>query len=122
MEVAWKNLLTLLYNQQKYEEVIRLADQGIAVLPMAIDLYFPKANALAKLKLNEEAEEVFLYIIEQRPQEVTYLFNLGVLYHHWKRYEKAEIYYEKALQINPYNPTMRDALSKAKRLKMQKAI
>lgn len=123
MELAWKNLLTLLYNEGKYEDVITRADQGISHNPnKEVEFLFPKANALAKLKRNEEAEQVFLYLIEQRPREGIYLGNLGVLYHHWHKYDRAAIYYEKALEVNPGLERLRNALDKVKQKKRQLAM
>lgn len=116
MEVAWKNLLTLLYNERKYDEVIKTADEAQTILPNDMDLQFPKANALAKLKRNVEAEAVFLMLIEKRPGDAVYYANLGVLYHHWKRYDQAAFYYDKALTLNPALDRIQEALDKVKRL------
>lgn len=118
MEVAWKNLLTLLYNQRKFAEVIETANKAIAILPNEIELQFPMANAMAKLKRYEEAEFVFLNLIEKRPHDSVYYANLGVLYHHWKRYERAIVYYEHALALNPNLGELQKAKEKIKRLQL----
>lgn len=122
MDLAWKNLLTLLYNEGKYEDVIVRADQGISYNPKEVEFLFPKANALAKLKRNEEAERVFLHLIEERPHEAIYLGNLGVLYHHWRKYDRAAIYYEEALEVNPGLDRLRNALDKVKQMQRLKAM
>lgn len=114
LEVAWKNLLTLLYNEGKYEEVLATADKAIPILPATVELQFPKANALAKLKRYDEAERTFLEMIERRPGEAIYYANLGVLYHHWRRFHSAAAYYEHALRLDPGLNRISDALSKVK--------
>lgn len=116
LAVAWKNLLTLLYNEGKYAEVVLTANEAISILPSELELQFPKANALAKLKRNDEAEQVFLHLIELRPGDAVYYANLGVLYHHGKRYKEAAEYYQKALALNPTLERIKGALGKVKRM------
>lgn len=118
MHLAWKNLLTLLYNEEKFEETIARADEAFSILPAELELLFPKANALAKLKRNEEAEAVFKHLMEQRPGDAVYPGNLGVLYHHWKRYDQAAIYYRHALALNPQMARLQSALEKVTKLQM----
>lgn len=72
------------------------------------------ANALAKLKRYDEAEQVFQLLIEKRPGDAVYSANLGVLYHHWKKYDNAIFYYEKALALDP-KLGLRGAMDKLKR-------
>lgn len=116
LAVAWKNLLTLMYNQGKYEQVISTANEAISILPNELEFLFPKANALAKMLRNEEAELVFKLLIERRPQEAIYYANLGVLYHHQKKYKESAVYYEKAIDLNPKLERIQGALDKVRRM------
>lgn len=65
-------------------------------------LFFNYANVLGKIEKYQESESYFIKAIEMSPSNASYYANLGVLYHRWKKYDKAKINYEIALKLNPH--------------------
>ncbi len=67
------------------------------------NLYFleGQARSLMSLNRNGDAIEIFLEVIKLNENFETAYSNLGILYDRSGDYNKAIIYYSKALQINP---------------------
>lgn len=113
---AWSNLLALLNNQNRLQEVLAMSDLAARSLPNEPDLLFTRASVLGKLNQFEESEALFKQIIQQNPQQANYYSNLGVLYHRWKRYRRARENYAKALTIDPNLSSVRNHLRQINRL------
>lgn len=97
----WANMLTLLDSEAKIDEVIALSAKALQFLPNDSSIMFLRANALGKLDRFEEAERLYLKIIQLQPKHALYHVNLGVLYHRWNRKAQALDSYRNALKINP---------------------
>lgn len=94
-------MLTLLDSEAKIDEVIALSAKALQFLPNDSSIMFLRANALGKLDRFEEAERLYLRIIQLQPEHALYHVNLGVLYHRWNRKAQAVDSYRNALKINP---------------------
>lgn len=103
----WANMLTLLDNEGKIDEVIDLSAKAFQFLPNDSSIMFLRANALGKLDRFEEAERLYLEIIQLQPMRALYHINLGVLYHRWNRTTQAINSYRKALKIDPNIPKVK---------------
>lgn len=97
----WANILTLLDSEAKIDEVIALSAKALQFLPNDSSIMFLRANALGKVDRFEEAERLYLKIIQLQPEHALYHVNLGVLYHRWNRKAQAVDSYRNALKINP---------------------
>ena len=87
--------------EQPYKNVYNLTAEQIDNLDSA-------ENLMEMHKLNE-SEQLLLKMLEDDPQCVPVLNNLGVLYgKHFCEFEKAIEYYSKVLEIEPDNAWARD--------------
>lgn len=75
--------------------------EALNILPDEANLHFSLAGILGKQSQFKESESHFLSAIRLNPHSPIYHTNLGVLYHRWKKFEKAEQSYQKALSIDP---------------------
>lgn len=80
-------------------------------LPNEPALHFNLANTLGKLNRYQESESHFLMATNLDPTNANYWANLGVLYHRWRKYERAQQSYVHALRLNPSLRSAQDNLS-----------
>ena len=98
---AHSNLIILLDEQSKFDRAKEKAELALTIFPNHPDLYFHLANILGKTNQFNTAELYFLKAIEKKPGNANYYANLGVIYHRWKKPEKAAKMYEKTLRLDP---------------------
>lgn len=98
---AWLNILNLLDELNRNDDVIKLSEDGIKYLGHDPAIYFARGNAFGKLKEYIEAEKAFNVAIKLRPLSALYHSNLGVLYHRWKKIPEAISCYKRALRLDP---------------------
>ena len=96
-----KTLWRFIFVSGRLDDLQLLAHEALHHNPDYAPLHYNVANALGKASRFAESERHFLAAIRLAPFEANYHSNLGVLYHRWKKYEKAEAAYSKALQLNP---------------------
>ncbi|KAK2705210.1 hypothetical protein QYM36_017305 [Artemia franciscana] len=99
--LAWSNLIAMLDNEGNVSKAMMLSKKALKYIPGEPSLHFTMANALGKTGRYQESEDHFLEAIRLMPDNPVYYANLGVLYHRWKKYEKALLYYRLALQLDP---------------------
>lgn len=109
---AWANILAMLDNTGRTEEVLKLSEKAIQQAPNEPSLIFSRANALGKLGRFDEAEQAYLEALARRPNNALYYVNLGVLYHRWSRRLDAAAAYRRALNIDPGHRSARENLAK----------
>lgn len=109
---AWANILAMLDNTGRTEEVLRLSATAMLHAPEEPSLIFSRANALGKLGRFDEAEQAYMEALARRPRNVLYHVNLGVLYHRWSRRLDAAAAYKRALDIDPEHRSARENLAK----------
>lgn len=97
----WANMLTFMDGEGRFDEVVNLSSKALQFLPDDSSIMFLRANAFGKLNRFEDAEELYLKIIQLQPTNALYHVNLGVLYHRWNRKTQAIETYRNALKINP---------------------
>ncbi|KAK7870176.1 hypothetical protein R5R35_012732 [Gryllus longicercus] len=103
--LAWSNMIIMLDN---------------IALPSDAALHFNLANTLGKAGRFAEAEKHFIAAISFDRSNAVYHTNLGVLYHRWKKYNKAEELYRRALEIEPHLRSAHENLAMLRRT-LQKA-
>ncbi|GAB0098958.1 Protein O-mannosyl-transferase TMTC4 [Sergentomyia squamirostris] len=113
---AWANLLALLDNEGKIDEVVRMSALALHHIPNDPAIFFTRANAFGKMGDFAESERLFLKAIELKPNYAMYYANLGVLYHRWQKPSKATEFYQKALKLDPNLRSVRENLSKLNKL------
>uniref|UniRef100_A0A1Y1MPI5 Uncharacterized protein n=1 Tax=Photinus pyralis TaxID=7054 RepID=A0A1Y1MPI5_PHOPY len=107
---AWSNMLVLLDSLGRYKEVLELGRIALMHNPTSAALHFSIANTLGKVQQFEKAEKHFLEAINLNPHSALYYSNLGVLYHRWRRPQRAIEMYRKSLQIDPRMTTAENNL------------
>ncbi|XP_064638552.1 protein O-mannosyl-transferase TMTC4-like [Lineus longissimus] len=96
---AWSNALILLDNLGRLEDAIYIGQQALQHLPNDPQINYQMANIYGKKEKYRESERHFLRAIQVKD---TALFqtNLGVLYHRWGKYSKAEKAYVRSLELD----------------------
>lgn len=113
---AWANILAFLDNDGQTDQVLHVSDKAMFLLPNDPAIMFTRANAFGKLGRFEEAERLYISIIELRPTNALYYVNLGVLYHRWDRRREAITAYEHALKLDPKHHSARMNAMKLRKL------
>lgn len=116
---AWMNQALLLDKSGNREAAISVIKEAKKHIPKEPLVYFNLANMLGRKDEFLEAEENFLKALELKPNSAEFYGNLGVLYHRWGKYDKAGIYYKRALMLEPRNENVLQNVQKLKRA-MQK--
>lgn len=109
---AWANILTLLDNQQLFDDAIRLSDQALRYLPNETSILFIRANVCGKMRNYVESEQLYKRVIKAEPMNALYHSNLGVLYHRWGNVDAATRSYLTAIKLDPKSKTAKDNLAK----------
>ncbi|XP_076347219.1 transmembrane O-mannosyltransferase targeting cadherins 4 isoform X1 [Tachypleus tridentatus] len=108
--VAWNNMIIMLDSTGDLNKAESLAREALRYLPEESSLHFNLANTLGKIGKYQDSEWHFLHAIKLTKNNPSYYTNLGVLYHRWKKYDKAEEAYQQALQMQPGLKSARDNL------------
>ncbi|CAM1296548.1 TMTC1 (predicted) [Pycnogonum litorale] len=98
---AWNNMIIMLDSIGNLKKAVDIAEEALMYLPNEASLHFNLANTLGKLSQYPQSEAHFIQAITLKSDNPAYFTNLGVLYHRWKKYNKAEKAYQMALHINP---------------------
>ncbi|XP_067014529.2 protein O-mannosyl-transferase TMTC4 isoform X2 [Anabrus simplex] len=109
--VAWSNMIIMLDSIGESAKAETVAHEALSVLPTEPSLHFNLANTLGKAGRFAEAEKHFAAAISYDLRNPVYYTNLGVLYHRWKKYDKAEGLYLRALELNPNLQSAKDNLA-----------
>lgn len=115
---AWANILAAHDNAGRTDEVLRLSESALRLVPddEAVTVLFIRANAFGKLGRFEEAERIYLAVIGRRSDYALYFVNLGVLYHRWGGHrDQAMAAYRMALDLEPELSSARENLAKLER-------
>lgn len=103
---AWFNTIVLYDNLNDFINGEKAVKDALRYLPNSDAIYFQYSIMLGKQEKFEDGEKNMLKAISLNPSS-KYYGNLGILYHRWKKYKKAENAYQKCLQLDPNNTEMR---------------
>ncbi len=92
-------------NQERYEEVLLIAEEGLNHFDNEYDLSFivNKGISLSKLERFDEAINLFNDALEKYPVRNEFYTLLGSVYEEKKEYEKALEMYKKSVEMNLYD-------------------
>uniref|UniRef100_A0A1B6KLG0 dolichyl-phosphate-mannose--protein mannosyltransferase n=1 Tax=Graphocephala atropunctata TaxID=36148 RepID=A0A1B6KLG0_9HEMI len=107
---AWNNLIIMLDSIGKHTEASLIGQEALTHLPNSPAIHFNVANSLGKTNDFPEAERHFKTAIQLNPKYPLYYVNLGVLYHHWKKFGLAKKMYLQALTLDPNIKSARNYL------------
>ncbi|CAG9328072.1 unnamed protein product [Blepharisma stoltei] len=92
----------ILINEKRYEEAINYFDNAIRIQKKAL-YYINKGNALKELSRSHEAIGCYDEAIRIDPEEASAFNGIGIILDNEKRYEEANLYYNRALECKPKN-------------------
>lgn len=75
--------------------------QCIVAFAQNVKQDFQSANKYYLSKQYEEAEKMYLLVLQKDKKNINAYYNLGNTYFHLKKYPEALLYYEKAKKLNP---------------------
>lgn len=87
--------------KKEYEKMLEVANQGVAAVPGSLDLVKFQIESYIRLDRTDDAIALLTSTAEKNPQDSVSLFSLGALYDGKEEYDKAEMYYKKALEVAP---------------------
>uniref|UniRef100_A0A915PYI0 UDP-N-acetylglucosamine--peptide N-acetylglucosaminyltransferase SPINDLY n=1 Tax=Setaria digitata TaxID=48799 RepID=A0A915PYI0_9BILA len=96
---AWLNLLILLGETKNCAEAINLENKVLKYHNKNAAIISQLGICYGKLGDYDSAEKFLLSAIELEPKATVYWKNIGALYHHWSKFEKAQFAYRKAFQL-----------------------
>ncbi len=106
------NLLT---QAGRYREALELYDEALREIPDQQDLLYQKALVLERLDRTDEALALMKRLVEQAPEDPTFLNAYGyTLVDRTDRYREGLVYIEKALALAPEDPAIMDSMGWAK--------
>jgi len=93
------------FDQQKFDESIRLYQQALEVRPDAVNVRTDAGTAMFYQKRFDDAIAQFQQVLKQSPTHAQTLFNIGVALLHGKNDPKAALmYWERLVETNPDHP------------------
>ncbi len=107
----WIRLIEMEFERQAYDSVVYHADEALDIFPIEAVLYFYKGTSLNRLRRYSEAVETFEeglpYLPDDNPtlQKLMYA-ELAEAYYRLGHHERAFDYFEKALALDPHDPTI----------------
>ncbi|CAH1782005.1 unnamed protein product [Owenia fusiformis] len=116
---SWNNMMILMDNLGKTEQVEGIGKQALNIVPDAPTIHFNLANTLGKAARFSDSEKHFLRAIDLDSGNAQYWSNIGVLYHRWNKLDKAENAYLKALKLDSSLTNTQDNLNMLLRKKLK---
>uniref|UniRef100_A0A915K9F9 Dolichyl-phosphate-mannose--protein mannosyltransferase n=1 Tax=Romanomermis culicivorax TaxID=13658 RepID=A0A915K9F9_ROMCU len=104
---SWINLMLISDEMNETVQALYYGNTATRHLGENAAIYSIMAGFLGKLNRFQESENLFLRAIRLETDNTLLYGNLGILYHRWKRYEKALWAYKEALKKNPKLETIR---------------
>jgi len=90
---------------QHYEAAVRLAPQETVFQKNLADIYFVEAGR------TDEAITIYLKLLKESPTDVETLLNLGIISETINHPNEAENFYQRALEIEPWNQQVRERVT-----------
>jgi tetratricopeptide (TPR) repeat protein len=89
-----------IYSSGRFDDAITIGTQALQHLPNDPQINYQVANIYGKKEKYRESERHFLRAIKVK-ESALFQTNLGVLYHRWGKYSKAEKAYVRSLELDP---------------------
>jgi hypothetical protein len=100
-----------LYTAGKLQEALQLLDKALSHYPPNHAAWYDKGVYLMATNDLEQMTICFEKAVELNPRSIPYLYNLAVSYFFARRYDKAKLYFNQILAIDPNHPDTKKALS-----------
>jgi tetratricopeptide (TPR) repeat protein len=100
---GWVYLSSIFMRTNSYQEMVKVLDAAVKVLPDDFRVNFFLGYAYSRLGQNVEAVRYLEHAREINPKDVDAIGQLAMVYDGMKRYEESDSLYEEALRMNPEN-------------------
>lgn len=100
----------LLAKEYQPDKALAIIDEGIMLYPNELGLRNARGALLGELERFAEAEAYFKQLLEDHPESIDAVNNLGVIYDKQGFYELAKNQFEKLLELDPNNEIARQNL------------
>jgi len=89
-----------------YEEAVRLSPDNANFMKNLADFY------LLEQSRTEEAMKLYIKVLESNPEDTDCLLAAGIICERVEKQEDARVFYDRVLEIEPWNHQAREALSR----------
>jgi len=100
---AWVYLSSVFLGQNKFDEVVRILEAAVKVLPDDFRVNFFLGISYSRLNRNIDAARVLERARELNPKDVDAIAQLALVYDTMKRFGDSDGLYEEALRLDPSN-------------------
>ncbi len=100
---AWVYLSSVFLEKNNFEEVSRVLEAAVKIVPDDFRVNFLLGVAYNRLEKNEEAARVLERARQLNSKDVDAMSQLAVVYEALKRYDETDNLYEEALRLDPTN-------------------
>lgn len=100
---AWVYLSSVFLGKNNFEEVVRILESAVKVLPEDFRVNFFLGISYSRLNRNTDAARVLERARQINPKEVDVIAQLALVYDTMKRPEESDNLYEEALRLDPEN-------------------
>jgi tetratricopeptide (TPR) repeat protein len=100
---AWVYLSSVFLTRNNFDEVVRILESAVKVLPDDFRVNFFLGISYSRLNRNIDAARVLERARELNPKDVDAIAQLALVYDAMKRYEDSDALYEEALRLDPAN-------------------
>lgn len=122
---AWVYLSSVFLTRNNFDEVVRILESAVKVLPDDFRVNFLLGVSYSRLNRNMEAARVLERARELNAKDVDAVAQLALVYDAMKRFEDSDALYEEALRLDPANHLVLNnyAYSLAERdIKLERAL
>jgi tetratricopeptide (TPR) repeat protein len=109
--LAYNDLGVLYYRQGNktkslyyYQKAVRLDPENSAFQKNLADLYLVELNEV------EEALKIYIHVLNKEPSDIETLFALGHICIQLEKFEDAKIFYNRILDVEPWNASAQECL------------
>jgi len=99
--------LQQLYQEKQFEKILKLTDQLEIEMPVRNSVLLIRASALTETGNPEEARNIFMNILTQRPGDIDASIGLAQLYFKTQKFEKTRSILKSLLSENPENEKLK---------------
>lgn len=92
------------YRKGQITDSVYWIQKSLALDPKNEDMQLLYASMLMTQKSYDKAEDVYLKLIKQNPEQPEPLLYIGALYSEQKKYQKADSYFKRVISLNTYEP------------------
>jgi Flp pilus assembly protein TadD len=104
------NYIIHLMAHQKYEQAIEMSEELLKIKPDSATAYINLGVSLVETGKFDDAKRNFESALKYSDKSADIYYNLAMLAERRERFDEAELYYRKAIQAEPNNTQLKEAI------------